>query len=154
MKLDIKKIILQQMLVIIMAWSGMSVFSVSYASETRGVLIAAESSTLQKTSIFEIRRIYLGLPSSTKNSINNPVINLSNKSVFKEFLKNVLHMTESGYRRKIVKRVFRQGRKKVTEIKSTDEIVKHLNKNTQDVSFMTEETAKKTKGIRVVQYLW
>ena len=118
-----------------------------------GVLVAADSSPVHKISILEIRRLYLGLPSSD-GLIKETVINLADPVAYKNFLKNVMHMTDSGYRRKIVKRIFRQGGKKVNEIEDIEEIVNYLTNNPYDVSFMTADVAKKTKGIKVIQVLW
>ncbi len=131
-----------------------SIINILYADNARGVLVAAESSQVQKVSVLEIRRIYLGLPSSAESLIKSPVINSSDSVVYKSFLKNIMHMTEKGYQRKIVKRIFRQGGRKVKDIQNISELVKHLEKNMNDISFMDEQTAKNTKGIRVVQVLW
>lgn len=127
--------------------------NILYAEESGGVLVTAKNSSVKEVSRIELRRIYLGL-SSSGNSIVNPVINISDMAIYKAFLKNVMHMTEKGYRRKIVKRVFRQGTKNIKEITSQDELVKYLQENVNDVSFMDSEIAKKTRGIKVVQSLW
>jgi len=129
------------------------VVNMSYAESTTGVLVAAESSPIQKTNILEIRRMYLGLPSST-SLIKNTVMNISDSTVYRMFLKNIMHMTDKGYRRKMVKRIFRQGGKKVIEMQDITELVNYLVENPYDVSFMSEDMAKNTKGIKVVQVLW
>jgi len=133
---------------------SLSLITVSSAENKVGVLIAAELSPVNKASVLEIRRLFLGLPASSDNLIQNTVINLSDPVAYKDFLKNIMHMTDSGYRRKIVKRIFRQGGKKVNEIEDIEEIVNHLTNNPYDVSFMMADEAKKTKGIKVVQVLW
>lgn len=119
-----------------------------------GVLVVAESSLVQKTSVLEIRRIYLGLPASSENLINKPVINTSDRETLKSFLKNIMHMTEKGYQRKLIKRIFRQGSGRIIEVESVKDLVSYLENNLNDVSFMDKETANKTKGIKVVQELW
>ena len=124
------------------------------AQEKGGALVAAEDSPVQKTAMLEVRRIYLGLPSSKDSLINDPVINLAEPELFKRFLQKVMHMTEQGYRRKIVKRIFRQGGKAVKEVDTLKELVKHLKNNPQDVSFMSLEKARQTQGIKIVQILW
>lgn len=129
-------------------------FKPSYAQDVIGVLVAAESSPVKKISILEIRRIYLGLSSSTDSFIKKPVINLSDQETYKIFLKNIMHMTEKGYRRKLIKRIFRQGGGKILEVENITDLVKHLENNRYDVSFMDKDIAKKTKGIKVVQVLW
>lgn len=63
-------------------------------------------------------------------------------------------MTEKGYQRKTVKKIFRQGARKVTNIQSTNKLVEYLKNNLNHISFMDKETADKTQGIKVVQVLW
>ena len=125
-----------------------------YANDTSGVLVASKSSPVEKSSIIEIRRLYLGLSSSNENLATRPVMNTADLKTYKLFLKNVMHMTENGYRRKIVKRIFRQGGEKIKEINSLEKLTQHLNKNTNDISFIDAETAKKTKELKVIQRLW
>jgi len=131
-----------------------SVVNMSCAESSKGVLVVAESSSVQKISVLEIRRIYLGLPPSSPSLIKKPVINLSDRIVYKVFLKNIMHMTQKGYQRKIVKRMFRQGGEKIKHIQDINKLVEYLKNNPNDISFMDEKTAKKTKGIRIVQKLW
>ncbi len=119
-----------------------------------GVLVVAQGSPVQKISVLEIRRIYLGLEPSVDSGINQPVINLSAPALYKAFLENVMHMTERGYRRKTVKRIFRQGGEKVKQIKSLSELIEHLKNNKNDVTFMDLKTAQQSKEVRVVQVLW
>jgi hypothetical protein len=132
----------------------LSVSLPSYAQDAGGVLVAAKSSRIQKTDILEIRRIYLGLPSSSDSLIRKAAINFADKKTFKDFLKNVMHMTEKGYRRKLIKRIFRLGSGKIIEIENIEKLVRYLKENPNDISFMDKDTAEKTKGIKVVQVLW
>lgn len=148
-----KQISLRNALILILLWSGCFSVAVANASEG-GVLVAAQDSPVQKMSIIEIRRVYLGLESSVDSGIKQPVMNLSDPVLYKAFLKNVMHMTESGFRRKIVKRIFRQGGEKVIQIKSHSELVEYLQNNKNDVSFMDLKTAQQNRGIKVVQVLW
>lgn len=154
MKISIKETRRSYQITLVLIFLALSFYKPCYAQDSGGVLVAAESSQVQKTSILEIRRIYLGLPPSLDNSIKKPVINLSDLKTYKAFLKNIMHMTEKGYQRKLIKRTFRQGGGKITEEGSIMGLVQHLEKNLHDVSFMDKDTAKKTKGVKVVQVLW
>ena len=154
MKTNIKKRGTIYQAALIFALLLISFYRPVYAQSASGVLVAAESSQVQKTSTLEIRRIYLGLPSSSDSLIKKPIVNLSNHETYKAFLKNIMHMTEKGYQRKLIKRIFRQGGEKIIEEENITNLVDHLEKNPDDVSFMDGDTAKKTKGIKVVQILW
>lgn len=154
MKTNIRDNRLSYQICLVFLFLTLAFFTPSYAQDIGGVLVAAESSKVQKTSVLEIRRIFLGLPSSPDSLIKEPVINLSDQKTYKAFLKNIMHMTERGYQRKLIKRLFRQGNGKIIETQNTDDLVSHLEKNLHDVSFMDEDTARRTKGIKVVQVLW
>ena len=154
MKTNIKENRLTLQIIVLITLFINSIFNICYAQDSVGVLVVSESSPVKKTNVLELRRIYLGLTSSANSLIKKTVINSSSQTVYKAFLKNIMHMTEKGYQRKIIKRIFRQGGEKVKEIKSIPELVNYLDKNIYDVSFMSESTAKKTKGIKVIQVLW
>jgi hypothetical protein len=133
--------------------SGCFAVTVANASDS-GALVVAQDSPVQKISILEIRRIYLGLEPSADSHINRPVINLSDPVLYKAFLENVMHMTERGFRRKTVKRIFRQGGEKVKQLKSRAALIEYLKNNKNDVTFMDLKTAQRSKEVRVVQVLW
>jgi len=125
-----------------------------YAMKASGVLVASEDSHIQKVSIIEVRKIFIGLPASESSGINQPVINNSDKQVYQIFLKKVLRMTDKGYKRKLIKRIFRQGSEKIKSLNKKDTLVQYLRDNPNDVSFMLKENAENTKGIKVIQQLW
>ncbi|HEY9200703.1 MAG TPA: hypothetical protein VIQ81_03810 [Gammaproteobacteria bacterium] len=148
-----KKVSLIKIFMLVLLSAGC--FSLAMASESdSGVLVAAQDSPVQKVDILEIRRIYIGLESSAGSGINQPVMNLSDPFLYKTFLKNVMHMTESGYRRKTVKRIFRQGGERVKQIESHAELIEYLKNNKNDVSFMDFKTAQQIREIKVIQILW
>lgn len=123
-------------------------------AENSGVLVTAYDSPVQKISILEVRRIYLGLEPTEDSRIDRPIMNLSDPELYKTFLKDVMHMTENGFRRKTVKRIFRQGGEKIKQIKSHSALIKHLKNNKNDVAFMNLKTAQQSSEIKVVQVLW
>lgn len=124
------------------------------AADSRVVLVCSNNSSLSSLNMTDIRRIYLGLnPINIKTRVN-PVLNLSNRYIYEDFLKNIMHMTEDSYKRKMIKRVFRRGASQIPEVKSIKELVTHLKNNPNDISFLSEKTAEETNGIRVIQRLW
>ena len=153
-KLNIKLLQYNYLKNIAIALFFFTVINIAYAKSTGGVLVAAKFSPVQKISILEIRRVYLSLPSSTGNTVKQPVINLSDIETYKVFLKNIMHMTESGYRRKMVKNIFRQGGEKLKEIQEHEKLIIYLIENPNRISFMDKDAAIKSKDIKIIQTLW
>jgi hypothetical protein len=125
----------------------------SYA-EDKVVLIAAKGSGIESISNRDIRRVFLGLKSADSELVNRPVINLNNKEIYEEFLKNVMHMTEGAYKRKLVKRIFRNGTEEIKEVKMLNELNAHLISNVGDISFVENTVVDKMTDIEVIKVLW
>lgn len=123
-------------------------------AEDKVVLIAAKGSGIESISNRDIRRVFLGLKSADSDLVNKPVINLYNRELYEDFLKNVMHMTEGTYKRKIVKRIFRNGTEEIKEVKMLNELNKHLTSNIGDISFVYNDVAEKMHDIEVVKVLW
>jgi hypothetical protein len=123
-------------------------------AENRVVLIAAKGSGIERLSNHDIRRIFLGLKSADSEIVNKPVLNLYNEEVYEEFLKNVMHMTEGAYRRKLVKRIFRYGAEEIKEVSLLQELNTHLNNNVGDISFVDYNAVDKMHDVEVVKVLW
>jgi len=123
-------------------------------AEDKVVLIAAKGSGIESISNRDIRRVFLGLKSADSDLVNKPVINLYNRELYEDFLKNIMHMTEGAYRRKIVKRIFRNGTEEIKEVKMLNELNTHLTNNIGDISFVYNDAAEKMQDIEVVKVLW
>ena len=117
-------------------------------------LIAAKGSGIEAISNRDIRRIFLGLKSVDSERVNKPVINMSDREVYEDFLKNVLHMTDGAYKRKIVKRIFRNGAEEIEALDMLEELNRHLISNVGDISFADHDTVQKMHDIEVVKVLW
>jgi hypothetical protein len=125
----------------------------SYA-ENKVVLIAAKGSGIESISNRDIRRVFLGLKSADSEIVNRPVINLNNKEIYEEFLKNIMHMTEGAYKRKLVKRIFRNGSEEIKEVEMLNELNAHLTNNVGDISFVENTVVDKMTDIEVIKVLW
>ncbi len=123
-------------------------------AEEKVVLIAAKGSGIESISDRDIRRIFLGLKSADSELIKKPVINLYNKEIYEQFLKNVMHMTEGAYKRKIIKRIFRKGTEEIREFDMLNELNLHLTSNVGDISFIEYAAVEKMQDIEVVKVLW
>lgn len=123
-------------------------------AEPTVVLIAAKGSGIEAISNRDLRRIFLGLKSADSDSVNKPVINIYNKDVYEAFLKNVMHMTEGAYKRKLVKRIFRNGAAEIKEIDELQDLNEHLVNNVGDITFVEDAVAQTMRDIEVVKILW
>ena len=123
-------------------------------AEGKVVLIAAKGSGIKSISNRDIRRVFLGLKSADSELVKKPVINLYNRELYEEFLKNVMYMTEGTYKRKIVKRIFRNGTEEIKEVEMLNELNAHLTSNIGDVSFVENDAVEKMHDIEVVKVLW
>ena len=63
-------------------------------------------------------------------------------------------MTEDGYRRKIIKRVFRRGNDHILEISSLDKLIAHLNSNKNDISYMKKSDIHNSYNLKIIAVLW
>jgi len=135
---------------------SMLMISAVYAesSDDEVVLIAARGSGIEAMQLRDIRRVYLGFKSADNKSVKNPVLNVQSKALYDEFLKNTMHLTEGSYKRKLVKRMFRQGSGEILEVKSLEELNKHLQDNIGDISFIETDSIENMDNVEVIQVLW
>jgi hypothetical protein len=124
------------------------------ATEGKVALIAASGSGIEVMHLRDVRRLYLGYKSVDSMFIRNPVLNVESRVLYDEFLKNIMHMTEGSYKRKLVKRIFRQGIEEIREVASLKELNDHLLKNIGDISFVEISAIENMDNIEVVQILW
>lgn len=117
-------------------------------------MIAARGSGVEAMSIRDVRRLYLGLKSVDSVSVKKPVLNVRSKVLYDDFLKNTMHMTEGSYKRKLVKRLFRQGGETIPEMSSLEELNVHLLENIGDISFIEVNSLEGMDDIEVIQILW
>lgn len=144
-----RKVLISFLVIVSFLW-----FSECFAKDNAGVLVAAKASPISALTRKDIRRIFLGLPPLHNTAINKPILNLSDPSTYRLFLKNIMFLTESGYKRKLVKRIFRQGADSIHSIDTVDKLTKHLIEHPDSISFMLENEARKHSGLVIIQELW
>lgn len=124
------------------------------ASEGKVALVAAKGSGIETMHLRDIRRLYLGYKSVNSMSAKNPVLNVQSGALYDEFLKNIMHMTEGSYKRKLVKRIFRQGIEEIKKVVTLKELNDHLKENIGDISFVEISSIEGMDDIEVIQILW
>ncbi|MDH5766108.1 MAG: hypothetical protein OEZ38_08835 [Gammaproteobacteria bacterium] len=117
-------------------------------------LITGLKSEITHVSQYDLRKVYLGGTAADNPHINKPVLNKKDTELYRQFLKNIMHMTDNGYKRKVIKRIFRQGSDKIIEIHNLNELDQHLKDNPNDLSYITESDIKHMLNIRTLKKLW
>lgn len=127
----------------------------SYAeSDTKTVLVSSIHSNISIMNTRDIRRVFLGLRPIDSKQIKTPIINASDKKTYKSFLKNIMFLTERGYKRKLLKRVFRQGADNITSYDSLNDLITSLGSKPNSISFMLKKDALRQPDIKIIQALW
>lgn len=127
----------------------------SFADSSSGVLVSSKASSIQeKIKRKDLRRIFLGIRPASKYQVAKPVLNTTDKNTYALFLKNILFLTESGYKRKLIKRVFRQGADAIQSIDSHPQLEQHLLSHPNDISFMSKQQAENHPNLKIIQELW
>ena len=128
--------------------------NVAFSSSLQGVLVTSNASEISKLDRKDIRRIFLGLRPISQSAVTSPVINFSDHKTYLYFLRNIMFLTESGYKRKMIKRIFRQGADEIDSIDSIEELSAYLIQNPNTISFMLKEDASRQTGLKIIQALW
>jgi len=129
--------------------------STAFADSSIGVLVSSNASSVQgKIHRKDLRRIFLGIRPAAKYQVDKPVLNSGDSKTYASFLKNILFLTENGYKRKLIKRVFRQGADEIKSIKSIDKLEQHLLSHPNDISFMSKQQAENHPNLKIIQELW
>ncbi len=132
----------------------LSPLNMAFSSSAQGVLVTSNASEISKLDRKDIRRIFLGLRPIRQSAVTSPVINFSDHKTYLYFLRNIMFLTESGYKRKMIKRIFRQGADEIDSIDSIDELSAYLIQNPNTISFMLKEDASRQTGLKIIQALW
>lgn len=96
----------------------------------------------------------MGLPPVNNRDVGKAVINVADRDTYNLFLKNILHMTEYRYKRRLVKRVFRYGSSSLKEVESDREIAEHLDRNINDITYIEASSLDKFENAKVILRLW
>ncbi|MCW9005232.1 MAG: hypothetical protein OQK70_08215 [Gammaproteobacteria bacterium] len=124
------------------------------AEDNHAFLITGSSSKTTSVSLHDVRRIYLGGTAIEAVNIENPVLNKADHNTYKLFLKNVMHMTEGGYKRKVIKRIFRQGSDKIKAINDLRELDQHFKEHPNDICYISEKDHKHLINTKIIRPLW
>jgi len=65
-----------------------------------------------------------------------------------------MHMSEGSYKRKVIKRVFRQGSNKIKEINNLSDLDRHFIEHPNDICFISDKDRKHLINSKTIKELW
>lgn len=156
MTISLRKTLNKENILRVLLLASVLLFSFNSFSitDSQTVIVTSKNSDISSMEIKDIRRIFLGLRPINSSQGNTPIINTSNKKSYKLFLKNIMFLTERGYKRKLLKRVFRQGADEITSFDSIKDITTNLKTNPNNFTFMLKKDALTQPDLKVIQALW
>lgn len=121
---------------------------------THVVLVSAGKQPPQEFTRKELRLLYLGYAITINEQQYEPLINATQKQIYKGFLQKIMFMSEKNYERQLVARIFRRGGERPGKFSSRNELIANLKMKPNRITFVRLDFALQDDDIQVVQQLW
>lgn len=125
-------------------------------SERTLVMVTVTGAQSKTTSLTqqEVRRLFLGETLFKDGERLIPLLNIGDPLLYEVFLQKVIFMSARNYERQVLSRVFRMGGKRPAAYTDDAELLEALRNEPGRVSYMWEDLAKFSPGIKTVGTLW
>ena len=117
------------------------------------VLVSANQSIGPLPSI-EVRRLFMGVPVIVDDQQIKPLINVADEMAHEVFLQKIVFMSARKYKRQLLSRVFRYGGKLPGFYSDSSELIRGLQTQPDNVSYMWARDAGESPGLFIIQELW
>lgn len=118
------------------------------------VLVSSDDNVGWTIADAEVRRLFLGRAVVKGGLYLSPVINQTDPLLYEVFLKKVVFMSAAAYERHLLSNIVRQGGLRPPVAEDPTALIKLLRRDPQGVSFMWEDTARRTSGVIIIKELW
>lgn len=122
----------------------------SVAQQNNLVLVANTQSPIAELTAAQARKLYLGVPLQINGRTINPLRNISDPLLREVFMQRVMYMATETYERQILNRVFRNGGQRPATHSDLRKLVEALKRDTLAISYMWNEVALTTPGIKII----
>lgn len=102
----------------------------------------------------EMRRLFLGDTLIKDGERLAPLLNTSDPLLYEVFLQKVIHLSARHYERQVLARVFRMGGQRPAAYDDTAKLLAALRSEPGRVSYMWEDMAKSSPGVKTIGTLW
>ncbi len=118
------------------------------------VLIASSAAPEQSLDALAMRKLFLGLPVSTRGVALHPLLNDSEPTIDDAFLQYIVSMSESAYDRHILTLLNTRGQPRPPHFTSVPLLLAHLEADPLAVSYCWQEDVESNPKIKVLRVLW
>ena len=128
--------------------------NVRSADARKLVLVTAETSNVPALSPEQVRRLYLGAAVNGDSRTVVPLRNNSDSLLREVFLQKVVYLSEPIYERALIARMVAGKGARPPVYDDQKDLLAALRATPNAVTYLWEDTATATKGIRIVSELW
>ena len=128
----------------------------SHAGEPKGlVLVADVHSDLPALTMQEVRKLYLGVAVTHSGQTVEPLVNMTDESLYEVFLQKVIFMSAATYQRQLTRRFLHALGRRPTVYRDRARLFDALSRSSYAVTYvMWEDEAERNPEVRVVKVLW
>ncbi|MCL4316123.1 MAG: hypothetical protein M1527_04585 [Gammaproteobacteria bacterium] len=102
----------------------------------------------------EVRRLFLGETLIKDGEQLIPLLNTGDPMLYEVFLQKVIFLSARNYERQVLSRVFRMGGRRPAAYTDSAKLLEALRSEPGRVSYMWDDMAKSSPGIKTVGTLW
>lgn len=124
------------------------------SEKRRLLLVCSDDSVITSVSYADIRKIFLGIPTSINGVRVRPLINESDELITEVFLQKIIYMSRPVYERQLVMRVFRFGGQRPEVFNDLSDLVNELNQAPESVTYMWSDQISMDYKLKTLNVLW
>ncbi|HEB56788.1 MAG TPA: hypothetical protein ENI98_10920 [Gammaproteobacteria bacterium] len=124
------------------------------ADQVKTLVIVSDAGVpIEKFSVGDVRKLYLGYPVKLDGQEIHPIINRSDPLLYVVFLQKIVFLSSRSYQRRLKERLFRSGKRGIPEIDDKDELQKRIKESRNTISFMWLESMQ-NKSLDNTRKIW
>ena len=121
-------------------------------AQQRLVLVVAADSPIEDISVFEARKMYLGIDVLKQGNFVRPLRNASDAELEQIFLQSVIGLTKLHYERRLLSNLLRLGSVRPQEFETLDALAEELAGDKFAVTYAFDDG--RLQGVKVLRVLW
>ncbi len=111
------------------------------ADQVKTLVIVSDTGVpIEKISIGDVRKLYLGYPVKLNGQEVHPIINRSDPLLYVVFLQKIVFLSSRSYQRRLKAQLFRSGKRGIPEVDNKEELQKRIKETKNTISFMWLES--------------